>query len=203
MIPELKHSQRSLVLFDFDGTITQKDTLFEIIKYDKGIFSFFLGILILSPSFLSYSLKKINAQKLKERFLSYFLKSRPFNNWNNVCLNYSRNGLPKIIRPKALQKINEHKQKNDRIIVVTASIENWVKPWCDEQEIECIGSRIEIINDRITGKLIGKNCNGMEKSRRIQEYLKLETYSSIYAYGDTKGDIEMLKLANFPFYKIF
>jgi len=190
-----------LVLFDFDGTLTQKDTLFEIIKFDKGIFHFILGMIVLSPYFIAFVIGKCSSQFMKEKFLKYFLKNRSIENWNDTCDLFSKKVIPGLIRPEALKVLEEHKRRKSRIIVVTASIENWVRPWCMDQDIECIGSRLEVSEGKISGKLMGINCNGEEKVRRIKEFLNLETYGPIYAYGDSKGDIPMLKLADYAYFK--
>ncbi len=38
----------TIAFFDFDGTITRKDTLFEIIRYQKGPLALYAGMLLLS-----------------------------------------------------------------------------------------------------------------------------------------------------------
>jgi phosphoserine phosphatase len=58
-------------------------------------------------------------------------------------------------------------------------------------------------NDMITGKIVGKNCHGEEKVRRIMEQYVISDYSSIHAYGDTSGDRPMLALAHHSFFRPF
>jgi phosphatidylglycerophosphatase C len=41
--------KRRIAFFDFDGTITTKDTLLEIIKFQKGTLRFYTGFLLCSP----------------------------------------------------------------------------------------------------------------------------------------------------------
>jgi len=55
----------------------------------------------------------------------------------------------------------------------------------------------------VTGKLLSKNCYGIEKANRIQEVYNLSDYKHIYAYGDSRGDRELLELADESFYKPF
>jgi len=195
--------RKALALFDFDGTLTRKDTLFEMALFDKGWIAFIWGMFILLPQFLLYYLGQINAQKLKEKYLQHFFKNRDLDNWNDTCEKFSEKVLPGLIRKNALDCLLKHKSENARILVVTASCENWVSPWCRKLGIECISSEMEVFNNRITGSLLGPNCNGIEKVNRIRQYLKIETYSPIFAYGDTKGDYEMLKLADHAFLKSF
>ena len=87
--------------------------------------------------------------------------------------------------------------------VVSASAENWVKPWCDKYGLICLATKLEVKDGIITGKLNGRNCYGDEKVCRIKERLDLSDYHEIIAYGDSSGDKEMLELAHHPFYKPF
>jgi phosphoserine phosphatase len=69
--------------------------------------------------------------------------------------------------------------------------------------IEIISTEIEISNNKITGKLSTANCYGPEKVNRLKKLLSMDDYSTIYAYGDSKGDREMLALAQHPHFKPF
>ncbi|HEY0274315.1 MAG TPA: HAD-IB family phosphatase, partial [Chitinophaga sp.] len=94
------------------------------------------------------------------------------------------------------EAIQEHLAAGHRVIVVTASAEEWVRPFCQGMGIEVIGSRMETdAEGRLTGKLLGLNCNGEEKVCRIKAQVDLSAYTSIYAYGDSSGDRPMLALA--------
>ena len=51
---------------------------------------------------------------------------------------------------------------------------------------------------RLTGRLVGENCRGGEKARRVREWLRssgLED-ATLWAYGDSDGDTELLELAH-------
>jgi hypothetical protein len=61
-----------LLFFDFDGTITTKDTLLEFIKFSKGKLNFLSGFLIYSPFLVAYKLGIISNQSAKEKVLATF-----------------------------------------------------------------------------------------------------------------------------------
>ena len=50
---------------------------------------------------------------------------------------------------------------------------------------------------------MNKNCYGIEKVNRINEVINLKEYLNIYAYGDSNGDKQMLKIATHAYYKYF
>ncbi len=193
----------SLVLFDFDGTLTKRDTLFEFIKFSKGNFVFYWGIFQLFPYFIRFILKKISAKELKEKLLIFYFQNYDIDLWITKGRDFSKKKIPGLLRKHALEKLNLHKLENSRIIVVSASFENWIAPWCEQMEIENITTQLEFIEGKLTGRIHGENCNGIEKIKRIKEQLNLQSYMPIYAYGNSNGDREMLSIANYQFYKKF
>ena len=104
--------------------------------------------------------------------------------------------LPRIIQPKALEELDKLKKSDTKIVVVTASFAIWVKPWCDKNNVELIATEYGVESGKITGKIQGKNCYGIEKVNRIKNQYNLQDYSLIYAYGNDKADLAMLDLAD-------
>jgi phosphatidylglycerophosphatase C len=199
--PEQAKSASTLVLFDFDGTITTRDTLIEFVQFYHGRSTYWLRMLMLTPVMALFFLRLIPNWKAKQFFLSRYFKGEPLEDFNIRCLDFSRKILPHLIRPGALKAIDEFKKKNNTIAVVSASAENWVKPWCDRQGILCLATRLEVKDNYITGKLQGRNCYGDEKVCRIKEQFDIGSFDRIIAYGDSSGDKEMLELAHQRHYK--
>ena len=191
----------TLVLFDFDGTITTKDTLIEFVQFYHGKRTYWWRMMMLAPVMVLFLLKLIPNWKAKQFFLSRFFKGEKLGDFNTRCLDFSQKVLPSLIRSGALKAIDKFKKQNNTIAVVSASAENWVKPWCDQQGILCLATRLEIKDGNITGKLLGRNCYGDEKVCRIREQFDLTSFDRIIAYGDSSGDKEMLALAHQRYYK--
>jgi phosphatidylglycerophosphatase C len=192
-----------LVLFDFDGTITTDDSLIKFIRFVVGDVKTVWGLLLLSPMLVTYKLKLIPNYKAKHWMISYFFKGMGENEFTRAASEYSLNHIDTILRPKAMEKIAWHKGQGHKVTVVSASIECWVKPWCDKNDLDLIATKIETKDGIVTGKFLTKNCYGREKANRIQERYNLSKYEYIYAYGDTRGDKELLELADESFYKPF
>jgi len=195
--------KKKLALFDFDGTITTKDTLIDFIQFAKGKKRFFIGMAMLSPMLIAYKLKLIKNYRAKEYMLSHFFKNITKDEFNKIAKEYSLNHIPNILREDAIKKIKWHKDRNHKLVIVSASIECWLKPWCDKNSIEIISTKLDFKNSKFTGKFATKNCYGKEKVNRIKSLYKLKDFNYIYAYGDSKGDKEMLSIANKSFYKPF
>ena len=189
--------------FDFDGTITTDDSLVKFIRFAVGNTKLIWGMTLLSPMLTAYKLKFIPNYKAKQYMLSYFFKGISEEKFMQVANEYSLKHIDTIVRPKAMEKIAWHKEQGHAVVVVSASIESWLKPWCDKNNIDLIATRLEIEDGKLTGKFATKNCYGIEKVNRIKEKYNLAEYSIIYAYGDSSGDKEMLSIANERHYKYF
>ena len=192
-----------IAFFDFDGTITTKDTLLEFIKFSKGRFRFYVGFAINSPWLIAFKLKLIPNQTAKERILSWFFQGSDLAGFQKKCDQFASDILPGLIRPKALEEIKLLRQKNATIVIVSASPENWIRPWTGSISVKLIATRLATKEETLTGRILDRNCYGAEKVRRINKEYQLNDYTSIYAYGDSSGDRPMLQLAHSAFYKPF
>ena len=103
----------------------------------------------------------------------------------------------KHIRKGALDAIEFHRKRNDKLIIVSATVDYIIKPVADALNIDfAIAAPTERINDKITGKLSGTVPYQDGKRQRIMQFLKENSLSldDAYAYGDSVNDIEMFKL---------
>lgn len=192
-----------LALFDFDGTISNKDSFSDFIQYAVGKPVFYWSLLLLSPVILQYKLKLVSNHSAKKKLIKYF-----FGGWTSIQFNtiadcYAHNEIDKIIRPTAMARIKWHQQNGHKVVIVSATIECWLKKWCQKHNIDLIATRLEIQNGKLTGEFATRNCYGIEKVNRIRARYDLAEYSIIYAYGDSPGDSEMLNIADQPYYKYF
>lgn len=192
-----------IAFFDFDGTITTRDTMIELIKFRHGKYRVYTGLAILCPWLIAMKLKMISHQKAKEKMLSWFFRGVTETEFSKICDSFTQKKLPLLINKKTIQKIHEHKANGDEIVVVSASAANWIKSWCNQHGLKCIATQLEIIDGKVTGKLAGINCNYNEKASRIIKEYDLNNYSPVYCYGDSSGDKAMLNLATKAFYKSF
>ncbi len=197
------NGSKAIAFFDFDGTITHSDTLAAFLIYAKGKFNYYKGLALYSPLLISYKAGLIGNQRAKEMLLTHFLKDMDVRVFNETCSSFTKEILPGLIRSKAQARINEFLDKNVEVVVVSASPENWVEPWCRSIGVKCIASIMEVRNQKLTGKLAGFNCHGKEKVNRIRSCYDLSLYERVFAFGDTSGDLPMLELASEKHYRPF
>lgn len=192
-----------LVLIDFDGTITTKDSLADFIQFAVGKSNYYLGLFIFIPMLVAYKIKLIPNHIAKEKLITYFFKGWDADYFNKLADQYSLEKMDKIIRQKAIKRIRWHQQQGHLVVVISASMECWLKAWCDANNINLISTQLEIIDNKLSGKFATKNCYGLEKASRVKEVYDLSQYDHVYAYGDSRGDKELMALADEVFYKPF
>ena len=193
----------NLALFDFDGTLTRKDTLFEFISYARGRTSFYWIMIGLLPWLAMLRIRMISAQRVKERLLRKAVGGLRAEMFNHLCMEFCRDRLPSLFRKAAFDRLEMHLKQGDTIFVVSASPENWIIPWAETKHVGVISTKLRLNEGKITGDILGLNCNGPEKVNRVKQQINLAEFDKIYAYGDSSGDKELLRLADFPFYRKF
>ncbi len=194
----------TLAIFDFDGTITKKDTLNDLIMKEFGYIKFLGYILILSPLILLYKLGFLANHIPKGMLFSKFFSGMEYPRFKEICQKYASCQIDSIVRTEAKEKIKWHHKEGHNLIIITASVGNWIEPWAAKNNInEVISTQIEVIDGKLTGKFFTKNCYGSEKVKRLLEKYPNRDNYIIYAYGDSLGDKDLLKIADYPFFKSF
>jgi len=194
---------KKIAFFDFDGTITTKDTMFEVIRHQKGNVRFYWGFVLHIPVFALLKLKLLSNQAAKEQLLKYFFKDNPTDAFQLGCDDFIDQKLPALIRPSAQAEIKRLQAAGFEVVIVSASAENWIKKWSDSFGAKLIATELETIDNKLTGKVKGANCNGEEKAVRIKSGFDLSQFDEIYCYGDSSGDRQMLALGTKVFFKPF
>lgn len=201
-----QHTEKPVVAaFDFDGTLTRRDTLFPFLLYVAGPIKFSCKIVLLLATLAGYALGLIRNDKAKIKVLNRFLADMEMNALQLQALQFAERKLPLLLRSEAMQRLEWHRKQGHRCVVVSASLEIYLRPWASKAGFDDIlGSRLETLADgRTTGNLLGENCFGPEKLRRLETLLGSRDDYTLYAYGDSRGDKELLSAADFPFYKKF
>ncbi|HMU06949.1 MAG TPA: HAD-IB family hydrolase [Kaistella sp.] len=193
---------KKFYFFDFDGTLTYKDTMFLYLKfYNSAKFNFqFLKHI---PLFILLKLKLANAEKVKKSFISSILKGQSKTKIEEKSQQFFEKYYPEIIRENAIEFIKNIDREHTESYLVTASLDIWVKPFAEKFKMNLLATRAEFKNEIFTGNFVGNNCNGGEKVHRIKEALQGKKFDKTIAFGDTSGDKEMLEWANESHFEFF
>ena len=119
---------KKIVVFDFDGTLTTKDTLIEFIRYACGTRAFLFGFLWHAPFLVLMKLHLYPNYKAKEKVFSYFFKGMSLESFDTLCQRFARDNRH-LLRPQGIQTLQQAQADGAEVLVVSASIDNWVQPF--------------------------------------------------------------------------
>lgn len=198
------HTDRPVVaLFDFDGTITTRDSLLPFLWYLYGFWGVLRIVLLAFPKIVGFLCYQSSRQDAKEALLAAAFGGLTPEELSPKAQRYVEDRLFELVQPEAIERLQWHQQQGHRCIVVSASPSLYLKYWVTGHDpLELLCSNLAVNNEgRFTGKLVGKNCWGPEKVKRIEKLLgSLDGYA-VYAYGDSRGDKEMLDIADYPYFR--
>ena len=184
---------KQLFAFDFDGTLTTRDTQIAFIRYACGTPRFLLGFLLHAPLLVLMKLRLYSNGKAKQRLFSWFFRGMPIEIFDALCQSFASTHRH-LLRPETVRLLQQALSEGSEVLIVSASIDNWVQPFFPA--VTVLGTQIEVIDGRLSGRFLTPNCYGQEKVRRI---LALHPNRSAYrltAYGDSRGDRELLAFAD-------
>ena len=179
--------------FDFDGTLTTRDTLIAFIRYACGTPRFLLGFLLHAPLLVLMKLRLYSNGKAKQRLFSWFFRGMPIETFDALCQSFASTHRH-LLRPETVCLLQQALSEGAKVLVVSASIDNWVQPFFPT--VTVLGTQIEVIDGRLTGRFLTPNCYGQEKVRRILALYPDRSSYHLTAYGDSRGDRELLAFAD-------
>jgi HAD superfamily hydrolase (TIGR01490 family) len=190
-----------IAAFDFDGTITTKDTLWEFIKTTHHPLKIAANLILASPFLALYKAGLWSNGKAKQALFSRFYKNWPSEKFNHFGMSF-QSAIDGCLRQEVYRELKTHLAKGHQVIIVSASIENWIASWAEKEGIAAvIATRIEVDpHGRLTGRFLSPNCYGEEKVRRILEMFPARNRYTLVAYGNGNGDTAMLRWADKSYY---
>lgn len=192
-----------VVAFDFDGTLTTRDSFTAFLKWRAGRARYAQGMRRLAPAAGAYLFHR-NRGRIKAAAVREFLRGVPRAELEADARAFAEAYAPRLLRPDALRTWRRWRERRATLVIVTASPDIVVQPFARGLGADhLIGTRLMFdSDDRVAGVFDGRNCRGPEKVARLQAQfgpdLRLRA-----AYGDTSGDREMLRMAEETGYRIF
>ena len=192
-----------MVAFDFDGTLTTRDSFTAFLRWRAGPIRYWLGLVRLLPSLLAYLIHR-DRGRIKARAMAEFLKGVPRLDLEADARAFAELHAQSLFRPDALAAWRRWRAEGARLVIVSASPDAVLAPFAEKLGADrLIATRMAYDDrDRVAGGFEGANCRGPEKIERLKAdfgpNLALKA-----AYGDTSGDREMIALAEIKGYRVF
>lgn len=190
---------KKIFVFDFDGTLTTRDTLIAFIRFARGTAWLLLCLALLLPRLVLMKLGLVDNGRTKERLFTLCFKGMATADFNDLCHGFADTVGRSVKRQETWDVMEKAVAEGNPVYVVSASVDNWVSPFFPKA-VAVVGTRVESEDGRLTGRFLTPNCYGAEKVRRLKEIEPdLDNDRSHYyiiAYGDSRGDKEMLAYAD-------
>lgn len=189
--------KRNIVAFDFDGTLTTRDSFLAFIKWACGSVTYYTGFLRFAPQLILMLLHLYPNWKAKERIFAHFFKGWQYS-WFQALGDEFGSELDTMRNEPVIQRLREHIDRGDTVYVISASLPEWVAPWCNKLGVNTVlATEVEVDEDgRLTGRFKTRNCFGQEKVDRLLQVEPNREQYHLTAYGDSRGDKELLALAD-------
>ncbi len=194
--PRSTQDARDLALFDFDGTITTRETFPDFIRRAIPPRRRALGTTLFAPLVIGYTLELVPVHALRAALVRYAFKNVPLAEVEAAGASLAADLLPTLVRPEMQARIDWHRGRGDTVLVVSGGFDVYLAPWCRAQGLDWICSSLAVRDGVLTGRYAGAQCVAEEKARRVRERYDLAGYRAIHAYGDTHEDHALLALAD-------
>ena len=196
--------KKALAIFDFDGTISNNDSLKDYLRFCEGGWKFFLKYYLLFTFDLIKCLFNKNLfLKLKTNRMKLFFRNKNVDFLLLKADEYYKSKFKNILKSSAIKRLEWHRSMNHEIVILSASLDIILEKWCEENDFYLITNKLQIKENKFTGNLIELDCNGEQKVVKLLEKFNLNDYDETYAYGDTKGDLDFLELVDKKYYQYF
>jgi len=188
---------RRVAAFDFDGTLTRRDTLMPFLARVAGWPRTMVAGASVAPELAAVALGRGNRDAAKERLLTRLLAGRPRADLASAGVGYARVLVERQLRPDMRDRVAWHQSHGHEIVIVSASLDVYLLPVQRAVGIDSvICTELEVDEHGIcTGRMLGGNCRGDEKARRLRAYLG-DAPVELWAYGNSTGDDAMLGMAD-------
>ena len=184
-----------LSVFDFDGTLTRHDSFIPFLRYAFGNRFFIRNIARMTLPALRCMRRKLTRDELKEVLITTFLTDIDEKWLRAKAETFCELYWDRLMRSSGLLAVASERMSGAEVTLCSASPELVLQPFADKLGVKLIGTQLEIQDGKLTGRISGHNCRCIQKINRLESvYGPLADYH-LRAWGDTRGDYELLTAA--------
>ena len=199
LVPSASGPPPVVAAFDVDGTLTTGDFVTPFLRRAAG--RRLWATLLRHPLALASSAAHRDRDRLKELACSA-LRGIEATEIEQLGEAFAREVGRGRLRDDTVARLRRHRELGHTVILASASLDPYLVPFGRSLGVDgVVCTVLERGGDgRLTGRLVGANCRGAEKARRVQEWLRENGRGDavLWAYGDSSGDDELLALADHP-----
>ena len=189
-----------LALVDFDHTVTTCDSYARFLRSIATPRQRARAPWTVGPWMAAYKLRLLSAAALRRRVTRIVFSGRDIAEIEAAGQRYADQQLPALLRPEMMARIAWHRARGDIVVLVSGSLDAYLRPWCDAHGLALICNRLEVLDGQLTGRYLGGD-RGRHKAADIRSRYDLSRFDRVHAYGDSREDRPMLALAHERWYR--
>jgi len=189
--------RRTVAAFDFDGTLTRRDSLVPFLTTVAGRSAVMRALAAESSGVALAAAGRGDRDVAKERVLTRVLAGRSHAEVATAGRAFGGELVRRAITPEARDRVAWHRRQGHDVVIVSASLDVYLGEVADALGVThllCTSLAVDARGD-CTGLLLGANCRGPEKAARLLTLFGADDVE-LWAYGNSRGDDEMLALAD-------
>ena len=199
LVPPASGPPPVVAAFDVDGTLTTGDCVTPFLRRAAG--RRLWTTLLRHPLALGAAAARRDRDRLKELACSA-LRGSESTEIEHLGEVFAREVGAGRLRDDTVARLRRHRELGHTVILASASLDPYLVPLGRSLGVDAVVCTVlERGKDgRLTGRLVGANCRGAEKARRVRGWLREHDLADaeLWAYGDSSGDDELLALADRP-----
>jgi len=199
LVPPASGPPPVVAAFDVDGTLTTGDCVTPFLRRAAG--RRLWTTLLRHPLALGAAAARRDRDRLKELACSA-LRGIESTEIEHLGEAFAREVGAGRLRDDTVARLRRHRELGHTVILASASLDPYLVPLGRSLGVDAVVCTVlERGRDgRLTGRLVGANCRGAEKARRVRGWLREHDLADaeLWAYGDSSGDDELLALADRP-----
>jgi phosphatidylglycerophosphatase C len=197
LVPRAPGHRPVVAAFDVDGTLTTRDCVTPFLQRTAGLRLW--TTLLRHPVTLGAALLHRDRDRLKELACSA-LRGKDGAELERVGRSFAAEIASTRLRDDTVARLLRHRELGHTVLLASASLDVYLEPLGELLGADGVVCTIleRGADARLTGRLLGENCRGAEKARRVREWLRSSGLAdaTLWAYGDSDGDAELLELAD-------
>jgi phosphatidylglycerophosphatase C len=192
-----KPPKRVVAAFDFDGTLSTRDNFMPFLKLIAGSPAIGSALTAGTISCGARGRKAWRRDEIKAELIRRLFKGRNAAAIDALARGYADDVVRSYLRADTVEKADWHRTQGHELVIVSASLGMYLRPIAERLRFDAVlCTELEVGPDGLfTGRLAGANVRGVEKARRLDEWLG-EDDAYVWAYGDSSGDRMLLARAD-------
>lgn len=196
-------SGNTLSVFDFDGTLTRHDSFIPFLRFAFGSRVFTCRIIRMALPALSCLTRRLTRDELKGILVATFLTGVEAAWVAERAERFCNRYWNRLMRPAGLLAVDSEVSSGAIVTLCSASPVIILRPFAQRLGVRLIGTELEVINGRLTGRIIGANCRCIQKTIRLEKEYGPLTHYHLRAWGDSPGDYALLSAADTAYWRQF